>query len=143
MREWDLRWAVAGLAALAGAAMFALWPPTPRVTQENFGRIKPGMTRTEVEAILGSPGDYRTEPTFDPVPASPARSVWRAARGEWAPPGTTAAVWRGNGGVVVVFLDRCDTVQEAEYGQVYAVQQAPLEKLFWQAERQWRRWFPK
>ncbi len=37
-------------------------PPPPRVTRENLYRIKYGMTRAEVEAILGPPGDYTTPP---------------------------------------------------------------------------------
>jgi hypothetical protein len=41
-----------------------LFPPTnPRITPENFERIKEGMTWEEVVGILGPPGDYRTEPT--------------------------------------------------------------------------------
>jgi len=34
----------------------ALMPPQPGVTKSNFGRIQNGMTRAEVEMILGCPG---------------------------------------------------------------------------------------
>ena len=38
---------------MAGAVV--LWPQPPsRITRENFDRIKEGMSRAEVEAILGS-----------------------------------------------------------------------------------------
>jgi hypothetical protein len=37
----------------------------PRLTKENFERIKEGMTLEEVEAILGLPGDSRTRPPED------------------------------------------------------------------------------
>jgi hypothetical protein len=50
------------LGAVAVRPIF--FPPTnPRITRENVGRIKEGMTREEVEAILGPAGDYRTGPT--------------------------------------------------------------------------------
>jgi len=50
--------AAATIAACIGLAFVipALRPWRPGVTKENFDRIEIGMTRTEVEAILGSPG---------------------------------------------------------------------------------------
>ncbi len=56
--KWKLL-AVAGL-ALASVAAFALWPRPNRFTREDYDRIHKGMTRAEVEAILGPPGDYTT-----------------------------------------------------------------------------------
>jgi hypothetical protein len=35
------------------------------ITKENYDRIRLGMTRSEIEAILGPPGDYTTRPTSD------------------------------------------------------------------------------
>jgi hypothetical protein len=40
------------------------------ITRENFGRFQIGMSRAEVEAILGPPGDYRTGPTTHADPGS-------------------------------------------------------------------------
>ena len=49
------------LALLACAALLFLLPKPIDVTEASCGRIQPGMTRTEVEAILGGPpGDYET-----------------------------------------------------------------------------------
>jgi hypothetical protein len=54
VRSRKLRWVVVvGLVVLAGLGAFVLWPRLNRVTRENFARIHPGMTRAEVEAILG------------------------------------------------------------------------------------------
>jgi hypothetical protein len=64
MRRWNLLVGlVAGLALLA-AVRFALWPQVPpsRVTPENFVRIEVGMSRAQVESILGLPGTYYTSP---------------------------------------------------------------------------------
>ena len=54
-------WIAAGLIVVAvigvTVAIPALLPPKPGVTMENFDRIEKGMTREQVEAILGKPPD--------------------------------------------------------------------------------------
>jgi hypothetical protein len=57
--------ALAGLAVVVAAGVVVLWPqqPSSPISRQNFGRIHVGMTQTEVEAILGPPGDYSTSPT--------------------------------------------------------------------------------
>jgi hypothetical protein len=49
-----------GLGLLASVGAFALWPEpiTPGLTQENFDRVRQGMTRPEVEALLGPPSFF-------------------------------------------------------------------------------------
>ena len=59
MRRRKLLVVLAGLAVVA-AGVVVLWPRPDRITRENCDRIRPGMTRAEVEAILGPPDDYRT-----------------------------------------------------------------------------------
>jgi hypothetical protein len=54
--------ALAGLAVVIAAGVVVLWPREDRVTRGNFDRIRAGMSRAEVEAILGPPGDYTTGP---------------------------------------------------------------------------------
>jgi hypothetical protein len=60
MRRRTLLVALAGLAVMVAAGVGALWPRPSRVTGENFDRIEKGMSRAEIEAVLGPPGDYRT-----------------------------------------------------------------------------------
>jgi hypothetical protein len=104
MRRRKLLVVLAGLAVVAAAAVaIALWPQpaSSLMTRQNFDRIRQGMTQAEVEAILGSPGDYRTSlgQTVDPL-------------GQLAPEmadyGPTLATWQlfGNGPNRVGFLDR-------------------------------------
>jgi hypothetical protein len=63
MRRRTLLVALAGLPVVVAAGAVVLWPRTPsRITLENCNRIREGMSRAEVEAILGPPGDYRTGP---------------------------------------------------------------------------------
>jgi|SRR5262245_16663444 len=60
-RRWALAGCAAGLAALAAAVW---WPrPVSAPVAERVGRIRPGMTQAEVDAVLGGPpGDYSTYP---------------------------------------------------------------------------------
>jgi hypothetical protein len=44
----------AGLIVLA-VGTWLLWPQPTAITEENYGKIRVGMTREEVEAILGGP----------------------------------------------------------------------------------------
>jgi hypothetical protein len=63
MRSRKLLAALAGLAVVVAAVVVVLWQaPTSRLTLENLGHLREGMTRAQVEAILGAPGDYRTGP---------------------------------------------------------------------------------
>ena len=63
MRRRTLLVVLAGLTVVVAAGAVVLWPRTPsRITLENCNRIREGMSRAEVEAILGPPGDYRTGP---------------------------------------------------------------------------------
>jgi hypothetical protein len=83
--------------ALAGAAAVALWPRSSRVTRENFERIRKGMSRGEVEAILGTPGDYRTFPTDDK-----RHHYWGVYAGNRAIPNMSGQMkyetWKGDAG---------------------------------------------
>src|SRR5262245_14338544 len=64
MRRRTLLVALAGLAVTVPVAAWLLWPGQDEITPENYERIKAGMSRAEVEAILGGPpGDYRTVQT--------------------------------------------------------------------------------
>jgi hypothetical protein len=62
MRRRTLLVAGGGLAVVVAAGAMVLWSPTNLVTEENCKRIHQGMTRTQVEEILGPPGDYTTGP---------------------------------------------------------------------------------
>lgn len=48
------------LASLIGVGIYLLLPPKPGVTLENFRRLHVGMTRSEVESILGTPDEQES-----------------------------------------------------------------------------------
>jgi hypothetical protein len=105
-----------GLLAVAlvlfGATLALVLPRHCPVNRAAFERIKPGMTRAEVHAILGGPpGDYRTRPSgpftlfFDSTVNGiiPLAELWQGDEGgvcveysaSWdTPPTATVAVWR-------------------------------------------------
>jgi hypothetical protein len=151
MRWRKLWWALTGLVLLASIARLVLWPQPERVTRENFARIHKGMTRAEVVAILGPPGDYRTGP------AVPVQGVWDEGdqNDEGGRPrpqgfvliGGAAEVWGENvwcNDTLTAILNF--TPESKVLGKVgwvnERVKQGPLDHLHWRLERQRRRWFP-
>jgi SmpA / OmlA family len=64
MRRWFLLVPLAIVLVLVGVLLPVLFPRPSKVTRENCERIQVGMTRVQVEEILGGPaGDYRSGPT--------------------------------------------------------------------------------
>jgi hypothetical protein len=151
---------VAGLtlAVLFVVGALTLWPQSGgRITQENCDRIREGMNREEVLAILGPPGDYRTVQTVDPVPLyyrsdtpTPAEYAQAAfdrehvfvLRSDDGPVPMERLRWLGDEGDIFVWF-RPEGV--SSHGMVSSdkVAQSLLDNLLWRAKRQWRGWFPE
>jgi hypothetical protein len=133
MRFWRLLLPLAGL-ALVAAGTFVLWPRTDRITRKNFDRIEKGMSRVQVESILGPPGDYRTGPgaidwipEFGPVTGN---TIWGEGRCWWA-----------DTLLIVVAFDESGSAYRYWCFDEKRSQQSPLENFLWRAKRLWRRWF--
>jgi hypothetical protein len=154
MRKRKLRWVLAVLLLAVGA--FVLWPRPDRVTSEGFGRIAEGMSRSEVEAILGAPGDYTSGPTASVEVQSYGWLNWAPRYGpggvtmipgvtEWREPdGTVTCKWEGDAIVIWVAFRSSGEASDA-FGIVRdrRVEQSSLDNLLWRAKRQWRKWFPE
>jgi hypothetical protein len=131
---------------LVAAGVVVLWQWQDRITQQNCDRIKRKMTRAEVEAILGPPGDYATAPLEDPDPGGIFMSHWRPYHlplidrfdGEHE-----IAQWRGDAGIVCVAFSNSGQVVSAGMWPVKRVEQTPIDNLLWRLKRQWHRWFPE
>jgi hypothetical protein len=83
-KKWWL--AIAGTFVLAIAlaiAIAALLPPTPGVTYANFSRIEKGMTREQVEQLLGRPATRERINSF----------TWRAHERDIGGLGGNRDVW--------------------------------------------------
>jgi hypothetical protein len=131
MKRKRLLLVLAALAALAVAGTAVLWPRRPRVTREKFDRIREGMTRADVEAILGPPGDYRNGPTrYEKV--GPPEGL-RLFRREF---------WWYDDGTFDVGFDGTGRIRWSVLFPARRVNAGALDNLRWRAKRQWRRWPP-
>jgi hypothetical protein len=118
-----------------------LWPRIPRaetITPGNFDRLRRGMSRAQVEAILGPPGDYRTGPA-GPRISIPTRFIGVGLRRtDLLPP----VYWTSDTVQIKVVFDSNGTTAELDNTLMRPQHLGPLDNLWWHAERQWRRWFP-
>jgi hypothetical protein len=145
MRRRKLRWVLTGLIVLAGLFLISRWWTRP--DWKNIDRIQSGMTRAEVEALIGcSPGDYGTH---EPHPLFPPGSeIWppdTVTYFETNGHGVTWLRWTDDSqGFMVEIVDTSGRVTFACDAAVRWGQKAgPLDAFLWRVKRQWRRWFPE
>ena len=128
------------LVALAVVLLVAVCVLPPRDTQviyENLCSVREGMTGAEVEAIVGTPGDFTTGPmgyhgtklSLD-VTNRPARTDQ-----EW--------IWATDSGVAFVDFNGDGRVSEVGYLSGWRKEQGFFDNLLWRAKRQWHCWFPE
>jgi hypothetical protein len=151
MRRRKLLVALVGLAVVATAGVVVLWPRPERVTKENYDRMHVGMTRTEVEAILGPPGDYRSglgetgygstenmvwtpDPATELVRTLPNWSRIPDDQRLWAS-------WLGDSFGIGIAVDESGSVAD-KVGCPRRTTRGLLDNLLWRLKRQWHRWFP-
>jgi hypothetical protein len=148
---------------LAAGTTFVLWPRPDRITAANCARIREGMSRAEVEAILGGPpGDYRTvltepdgdEPFYTVVRAPPdldalgrqhdaLQRMTEEERLEWKRINQPSPDrWQGDtANIYVTFWPEgavCPT-----FSPLRKIEQSRLDNLVWRVKRQWQKWFPE
>ena len=142
------------LMVLAGLAVVVVLRPRPpsRITLENCNRIREGLSRAEVEAILGPPGDYRTGPgetghgSTENMFWTPDRSLDVARGMDWSnfsqspdAPGL-CAIWLSDSATVIIGIDDSGTVV-FKRERPRRTTQSPLDNFLWRVKRQWHRWF--
>jgi hypothetical protein len=126
---------LAGLALVVAAGMVALCRSSSRITQENFERIAPGMSLSEVTDILGAPGDYTTGPTRRSRKSMYSNElIWDDFN--------NFRVWSSDTALVIVKIDAKKTVENADFTPMQRLPQGPLDGLLWRAKRLWWRLFP-
>jgi hypothetical protein len=127
-----------GVLALLAVGAFALWWPQSKtaspIAGENFARIHMRMSRAEVEAVFGPPGDYRTRPA--------AKRTQLAFECWSSPPGwNETSVWIADTAEIKVYYAGDLGVENATG---FALE--PETNFFviarWRANRKWREWFP-
>jgi hypothetical protein len=143
VRRRTLFVALVGLAVMIASGAVVLWPRTivAGLTQENFDRIEVGMTRPEVEALLGKPwcqdgGGVSTGLLGNIAPAHPDWGVF-----SWDDPRSPRPEDRGS--TVSVSFDVFGRVS-SKYSEKFIVKEPfSIHGLLWRAKRQWRSWFPE
>ncbi len=120
--RYRLASAVVG-ALLLVSLVSRVWCAENGLRGDRFERIAPGMTATEVEALLGPPGDYRTDSARFSVSH---HSLWQVAIGD----GSRHEVWYADTGKLEVRFD-------AE-GRVASRRMCPSQDL---RPPVWQRWF--
>jgi hypothetical protein len=145
MRGRKLLVVLAGL-MLVGVAVFCLTPGRVDITHRNSEQIRRGMSRAEIQTIIGGPpGDYSTGPTT-PVP----RGLLQYPAADEEPFFVTRALratelterWQDDGSRLTVSFDQSGHALEARHESLGRLELRPLDNLLWRAKRQWRRWFP-
>jgi len=126
-----------GLAVLASLGASAAALRTGRITFDNYQRIAAGMSRSEVEAILGPAGDFTTGPRS----AGWQQSVTYHA--EFRDLSGQQLTWMADDATIAVSFDSTGHTYAKEYREVAPQQLMPLQNLCRLARRQWRRWFPE
>jgi hypothetical protein len=157
MRRRKLLVVLAGLAVVVAVGTVVLWPRPDRVTRENYDRIRTGMGRAEVEAILGQPGDYRRglgetgSTTTDymiwtPDPGTDIAPIpllnWSKFPGQSPESSLLWANWMSDSFLVGIGIDDSGNVVN-KIGEPRRTTQGPLDNLLWRVKRQWHRWFPE
>jgi hypothetical protein len=138
--------AAIGFVALIVAAAVALRSRQDRITLENYRRIRVGMSRTEVEAILGPPGNYSTGPK--PLYGRDCEYWPEGSEQYWF---ESSPILRGpdelyewatdTARVRVMFDDA--GVRGAAYRPANTDDQGYFDNLPERAKRRWRDWFSK
>ena len=122
--------AVAGLAlGLVGVFLFFGDTALDRALRQKYKQIEVGMTRADVVALLGPPGDQAVE--------LPPRTWFSLGIG---PANTYCVEWWTDQVEVIVSFDRpSDTVMAKDIGP--CIRASLLEMTTDRAKRQWHRWF--
>jgi HAMP domain-containing protein len=133
---------------LLACAAFTAWTRSsgpPRRTTENARRIRAGMSRADVEAILGPPGDYSTGETHSCEPDGDWQgeitvlesSALHDVRGAWSETREDDRIQ------IDVAGDPEGKVDLVWVRPLRPVDHGLLGNLLWRAKRQWRKWFPE
>jgi hypothetical protein len=135
------------IATLLAASIFVMEVRRPQVSPENCRRITANMTHSEVEAMLGPPGDYTTGPVEDvgtspeiaePLQISPDLSERKVS---WQSDRTV--YWHGDNGIIQVSFDPTGHASYKCFVSATKLEQSLLGNLLWRVNRQWRKLFPE
>jgi hypothetical protein len=115
-RKRRLKWLAAASATLVLAAAVAwfLRPAGPPITAETYERLRPGMTRAEVEGVLGGPGRTRQDCVRWMDNRSPTTGLGSDLdNGQRTNPGIR--YWYQDSGIIIVQFDADDRLMDKQF----------------------------
>jgi len=138
MRRRKLRWVLVGLAiVLVGGAAFMAWSRPDPLRVDNFKLLRVGMSKPEVYAVLGRPGEYLTrDAEYDDGAAEDFGQAPRYAHKEGV------EVWKGDQAVFWVQFDPAGQVSGATCIPLRQTDHGLLGNLLWRIKYQLWKWFP-
>jgi hypothetical protein len=129
MPRWLPAVAVVSVLLLLGVGVRLVFflETNPRITKANLAQIKAGMSRAEVEAILGRPGDYRSGPTL---------CLYSARSPTDLPPPTSLPLrWRGDDVEIWVWVDPQGVVLDRSWCPMLCCESGTMDWLTWRWHR--------
>ncbi len=131
------------LLVTVSAVALVLWFARPSsLTRQQFNRIKVGMSRAQVEAILGPPGDYRSaESESDGSPRQPGDRF-----GDFGGGGSES--WDTDTGIASVEFDSSQNVCGGHFWSTKRSRDDLAYNVAWRFIHRWAKWvleipFPK
>jgi hypothetical protein len=141
MRKHWLSLGVLVSIVLAVCLTWAWWNGRqPRITEDTFNQIQPGMRLVEVEAVLGSaPGDFVSDKQIAFVDVEMVRLIPQEEQPQQTSLGMPQR-WQNNDGLVDVWLDEQGSVLSKRFCPAIEVswpsfRPRPFERLWY-----WLRW---
>jgi hypothetical protein len=131
---------LAALTALlvTALALILFLPRQPRITETNLNRVRPGMTRPEVEAILGGPpGFYAGGPTLL-LPDECHRVI-----SDEIVPDSMLERWWGDDGALSVTFNPSGRVIGSQWCRCKRIELGLVGWLRWRFAVEWERCFPR
>ena len=98
------------------------------------------MTKAEVTAVLGPPGDYRTGPAI--AVCDSYRDAFFDTSEFATAADSTEDVWSSDKAWIKVSYSRSGATVAAFYVRHEPETMSPLDRLLWRLKRQWHRWLP-
>jgi hypothetical protein len=146
VKRWKLLVVLIGLVILVAVGTLAGWPLEGAITREKYARIRHGMARAEVVALLGPPGDYSTGPLMmdgnfgvgENVPPIPIVSLTDVNSFS----GSLYMEWLDDTGNISITLEPDGQVWGKGFTPLTRAKQTRFANLAWRIRRQWHRWFP-
>jgi hypothetical protein len=134
MRQWKWILVIAPTGVLVAFIASVFWPQSDRITRANFQRLREGMTAAEVVAILGSSGDYRTEPVIYDILQQSAYFQPLIDADDFT---IRHCYWCNDTSEIIVSFNRSFNVERFGWVNAVGSNSSSFETFRWRVNRQW------